>query len=72
MEKSPTRVQPLGAWVYLNGDLSPEKHPIAGETGVRGFSKPRVTFLLLMETVEAVLPPPPPTDLVYMLLQSTK
>jgi hypothetical protein len=34
------------------------KNLLAGETGVRGFSKPGEGFFFLMKTVGAVLPPP--------------
>jgi hypothetical protein len=35
-----------------------KKNPLAGETGVQGFSKLREGFFFLMKTVEAVLPLP--------------
>jgi hypothetical protein len=42
-------------WFPLRGFI-PRKNPLAGEAGVRGFSKSGVGFLLLMKTMGAVLP----------------
>jgi hypothetical protein len=42
---------------FSSSEFISEKNPLAGETGVQGFSKSVGNFLLLMKTVGAVLPP---------------